>query len=197
VLRLTVTETPRLRLRELEAADVPFILELLTDADFRANVGDRGVNDLDSARRYIEESARASYQTHGFGLWLIERRADAHPLGLCGLLRRDSHPDIEIGFALLPHARRQGYAIEAARATLEVARTRFALRRLVAITAPANTRSIGVLERLAFRYKCMVEFTAGGESRLFVCEDLSVAAKTSRVSDRRPTYLKPESDGSG
>lgn len=165
---MTVTETPRLRLCELEAADAPFILELLTDPDFRANVGDRGVHDLDSARHYIEESAGASYRTLGFGLWRVERRTDARPLGLCGLLRRESHPDTELGFALLPQARGQGYALEAARATLEIAYTRFGLKRLVAITAPANTASIRLLEQLAFRYERMASFTAEGESRLYV-----------------------------
>jgi [ribosomal protein S5]-alanine N-acetyltransferase len=165
---LTVTETARLRLRELEAGDAPFILELLTDPDFRANVGDRGVHDLESARRYTAESAGASYRTHGFGLWLIERKADGRPLGLCGLLRRDSHPDTELGFALAAHARGQGYALEAAAATLRVARARFGLERLVAITAAANTASSRLLERLAFRFAGMVRFTADGESRLFV-----------------------------
>jgi [ribosomal protein S5]-alanine N-acetyltransferase len=164
----SVVETARLRLRELTAADAPFILELLTDPDFRANVGDRGVHDLDGARRYTEDSAGASYRTHGFGLWLIERRSDARALGLCGLLRRDSHPDTELGFALLPHARGQGYALEAAAATLEVARARFGLERLVAITAPANTASIRLLERLAFRYERTARFSADGESRLYV-----------------------------
>jgi [ribosomal protein S5]-alanine N-acetyltransferase len=164
----SIVETSRLRLRELTATDAPFILELLTDPDFRANVGDRGVRDLDSARRYTEHSAGASYRTHGFGLWLVERKSDGRSLGLCGLLRRDSHPDTELGFALLPHARGQGYALEAAAATLEVAQARFGLERLVAITAPANSASIRLLERLAFRYERTARFTADGESRLYV-----------------------------
>jgi [ribosomal protein S5]-alanine N-acetyltransferase len=180
---LTVTETARLRLRELEAADAPFILELLTDPDFRANIGDRGVHDLDSARRYAEDSAGASYRTHGFGLWLIERKTDARPLGLCGLLRRDCHPDTELGFALLPQARRQGYALEAARATLEVARLRFALERLVAITAPLNSASIRLLERLAFRYERMVRFTGDGESRLYVRRPLPNSSSLTKVRE--------------
>jgi [ribosomal protein S5]-alanine N-acetyltransferase len=169
---LTITETTRLRLRELEAADAPFILELLTDPDFRANVGERGVHDLDGARRYIAESAGASYRSCGFGLWLVECRADGRPLGLCGLLRRDTHPDTELGFALAAHARRRGYALEAAGAVLEVARVRFGLERLVAITAPANSASIRLLERLDFRYQRMVRFSGDGESRLFVRHSL-------------------------
>jgi [ribosomal protein S5]-alanine N-acetyltransferase len=182
-MRPTVTETPRLRLRELEAADAPFILELLTDPDFRANIGDRGVHDLESARRYAAESAGASYRTYGFGLWLIERRTDARPLGLCGLLRRDSHPDTELGFALLPHARRQGYALEAATATLEIAHTRFALKRLVALTAAANAASIRLLERLGFRHERTARFTADGESRLYARESLPDVPSLTKVRE--------------
>jgi [ribosomal protein S5]-alanine N-acetyltransferase len=180
---LTITETTRLRLRELEAADAPFILELLTDPDFRANVGDRGVHDLDSARRYTAQSAGASYRAYGFGLWLVERKADGRPLGLCGLLRRDTHPDTELGFALAAQARGQGYALEAASAVLEIARARFGLERLVAITAPANAASIRLLERLDFRYQRMVRFSADGESRLFVRQSLPDPISLTKVRE--------------
>ena len=76
-------------------------------------------HELEEARRYIAEGPGASYERFGFGLYLVERKADARALGLCGLLRRESHPDVEIGFALLPQARRQGYALEAATALFE------------------------------------------------------------------------------
>ena len=105
---MTVIETARLRLRQLHAGDAAFVVELLTDPDFLANVGDRGVSDLDSAGRYIAAGPIASYQRFGFGLYLMESKDTAAALGMCGLLRRDSHPDVEIGFALLPRARRRG-----------------------------------------------------------------------------------------
>lgn len=165
---MNVTETARLRLRRLVAEDAPFILQLLIDPDFLANVGDRGVRDLESARRYITEVPGASYRRFGFGLWLVELKVTAQPIGLCGLLRRDSHPDVEIGFALLPEARGQGYAFEAAAATVHVALNTLALTRLVAITAPGNAASIRLLERLGLKYERMVRFTPEGESRLFV-----------------------------
>ena len=154
-----VIEAPRLRLREMTVADAPFILEVLTDPDFVANVGDRGVHDVAAARSYISDKVLASYRAHGFGLYRVELRASAVALGICGLLRRDSHPDIEIGFAFLPRARGHGYALEAARATLEFARNVLALSRLVALTAPHNQRSIRVLERLGFRSERRVRFS--------------------------------------
>jgi [ribosomal protein S5]-alanine N-acetyltransferase len=165
-----VIETARLRLRQLHLGDAAFVLELLTDPDFLANVGDRGVTDLDSARRYIAEGPIASYQRFGFGLYLVESKDTAAALGMCGLLRRDSHPDIEIGFALLPRARRHGYTLEAARATLQWAVATLKLQRIVGLTAMDNVGSIHILELLGFKFARFAQLTAGGTSRLFVFE---------------------------
>jgi ribosomal-protein-alanine N-acetyltransferase len=168
---VTVIETARLSLRWVRAGDAAFVVELLTDPDFLANIGDRGVHDLESARRYIEEGPGASYRRFGFGLYVVELKETAAALGMCGLLRRDSHPDVEIGFALLPRARRQGYALEAARATMQFGTATLGLRRIVALTAPENTASIRILERLGLTFQRPVQFTPGGaESRLFVLE---------------------------
>jgi ribosomal-protein-alanine N-acetyltransferase len=165
---MTPYESARLSLREIREDDAAFILEVLTDPDFLANVGDRGVHDLASARRYVAESVRTSYRSHGFGLYLVERRADAAPLGICGLLRRDTHPDVEIGFAFLPRARGKGYALEAARATLEFARGTLALTRIAALAAPHNRRSIQLLERLGFRHERQLRFAADGPDLLLL-----------------------------
>jgi [ribosomal protein S5]-alanine N-acetyltransferase len=167
---VNVIETPRLRLRWLRHTDAAFILELLTDPQFRANVGDRGVHDLQSARRYIEEGPVASYHRFGFGLYAVELKDAGVTVGLCGLLRRDSHPDVEIGFAMLPSARRRGYTFEAAAATLEFAFNELGLKRIVAITAPHNGTSMHILQRLGMHPEGRVHFTADGESQLFGIE---------------------------
>lgn len=163
-----IIESARLRLREIHGEDAPLILELLTDPDFMANVGDRGVHDLPAAQRYITDNLRASYRSHGFGLYLVELRTSAAPLGICGLLRRDSHPDVEIGFAFLPHARGHGYALEAARATMDLARNTLGLTRVVALTAPHNRRSIRLLEHMGFRLERTARFAPEGPDRLLL-----------------------------
>ncbi|HEX3843190.1 MAG TPA: GNAT family N-acetyltransferase [Steroidobacteraceae bacterium] len=168
---MSVIETARLRLRKMGGEDACFILEVLTDPDFIANVGDRDVHDLPAARRYIADGPGGSYVKYGFGLYLVERLADGAPLGICGLLRRDSHPDVEIGFAFVPRARGQGYALEAARATLAFAQHTFGLTRIVALTAPDNRPSIRILESIGLRFERLVRFTPeAGERRLFVFE---------------------------
>ena len=170
-----LTETPRLRLRPLADADAPFILELLNDPDFLSNVGDRGVRNLQDARRYIEAGPAASHRRHGFGLCAVELKASAVVIGLCGLLRRDTHPDVEIGFALLPRFRHQGYALEAAQAALRLGTQVLGLGRIVAITSPGNSASIRILEALGLKFERLVRFSEdGSESRLFVLEDPGV-----------------------
>lgn len=173
---MIVARTPRLVLRELARADAPFMLTLLNDPGFLANVGDRGVRSLEQAADYITAGPLASYAAHGFGLYAVLVTGDAAPIGLCGLLRRDTHPDVEIGFALLPGGRGHGFALEAAEATMRLARERFGLRRVVAITAPENEASIGILSRLGLRFERMVRFSASGaESRFFVFDEAPTA----------------------
>jgi ribosomal-protein-alanine N-acetyltransferase len=165
---VNIAETVRLRLREMHEEDASFILEVLTDPQFVANVGDRGVHDVAAARRYITDGVLASYRSHGFGLYLVELRSNAAQLGICGLLRRDSHPDVEMGFAFMPRARGQGYALEAAQATLDFALHVLGLTRIVALTAPQNQRSIRILAHLGFRCERTVRLAADGPDWLLL-----------------------------
>jgi RimJ/RimL family protein N-acetyltransferase len=171
---LKIAETTRLRLRQLTLDDATLVLALLTDPDFIRNVGDRGVHSATDARRYIESGPLASYERYGFGLYLVELKSPAEGIGMCGLLRRDTHPDVEIGFGLLPRFRRQGYTLEAARAVVQLATGPLGLTRIVAIAAPFNLASIRILETLGLKYERRVNFAPdGSESSLFVLETLT------------------------
>ena len=151
-----VAETVRLRLSRLTPGDAPFILELLNDPDFLRFIGDRGVRNPDDAVAYIQNGPAASYQRHGFGLYLVTVRESAVPAGICGLLRRDTLDDADIGFAFLPAFRGQGYALEAAAAVMRHAERDFGLARVVAIVSPGNQASRRLLERLGFRFERLI-----------------------------------------
>lgn len=146
----------RLELRHMTVADAAFIRTLLNDPDYIRHIGDRGVRTQGAAARYIEEIALASYARYGFGLYLVVRRDDGAPLGMAGLVRREGFGEVEIGYALLPQFRGQGYAFEAARAALDLGRNRFGLARIIATCAPDNAESIKVLQRLGFEFERMV-----------------------------------------
>lgn len=150
---LGVLETPRLKLRRLTGEDAAFILTLVNEPSWLLHIGDKHVRTLDDARRYIADGPMAMYARHGFGLYLVERRADAAPLGICGLLKRDTLDDADIGFAFLPAYWGRGYAREAVVATLAQAREAFGLARVAAIASPGNTSSIRLLESVGFVFE--------------------------------------------
>ena len=161
-------ETGRLRLRRLDADDAPFILRLVNEPSWLRFIGDRGVRDLDGARRYIANGPQRMYADRGFGLFLVERRSDAQPLGLCGLIKRDTLPDADIGFAFLPEHWSQGYAREAAEATLRYAREQHRLPRVIAITSLDNVASGRLLERIGLQPEGILRLAGSTEDvRLF------------------------------
>lgn len=167
-----VLETARLHLRELTVGDAPFVLRLLNDPSFLRYIGDRGVRDLDDARRYIVKGMIDSYERHGFGLWLVEtREALAVPIGLCGLVSREGLDAPDIGFALLPEWWALGLAHEAATAVMDHARRVVGLDHVLAIANPENASSVRLLQKLGFRYDRMVQVPGDpGPVALFRCE---------------------------
>jgi RimJ/RimL family protein N-acetyltransferase len=149
-------ETARLKVRRLDFDDAPFLVGLLNQPSFLANIGDRGVRNVDDALRYLREGPLASYERHGFGLWHVSRRADDTAMGMCGLLKRDILPDVDLGYAFLPQFWGHGYAFEAAEATLRQAGEKFGLSRVIGVVSAGNAASIRVLEKLGMRFERMI-----------------------------------------
>jgi RimJ/RimL family protein N-acetyltransferase len=161
-------ETERLRLRRLTLDDAPFILRLVNEPAWLQFIGDKGVRNLDEARRYLRKGPLELYARFGFGPLAVEFKTDATPIGVCGLLKRETLPDADIGFAFFPHYWGQGYAFEAATAVLADARQRLGLKRILALTAPANVASIRLLGRLGLKDEGMVRGVPDApESKLF------------------------------
>jgi ribosomal-protein-alanine N-acetyltransferase len=151
-----VLETEHLILRWLSAEDAAFILELVNDPAWLRFIGDRGVRTLEDARGYILNGPVAMYHRVGWGLYLVELKQSATPIGICGLIERVGLEDIDIGFAFLPAFCGQGYAYESASAMMTYAQDTVGLNRVVAITAPDNQRSITLLTKLGLSFEDML-----------------------------------------
>lgn len=161
-------QTKRLYLRQLTIADAPFILRLLNEPSFLHFIGDRGVRTVADAQTYITEGPLASYAQFGFGLYLVTLRDGGASMGLCGLLRRETLEDVDIGFAYLPEYWGKGVATEAAAAVLDYGRHALRITRIVGITAPDNEGSARVLQKLGLTYQRLIRLTPDGpESKLF------------------------------
>ena len=169
---MVIVETPRLRLRELAPGDAAFVLELVNEPAWLRFSGDRNVHSLEDARAYIARGPVASYAKHGYGLWAVEVNASGELAGICGLVRRESLPHADLGFAFLARHRGRGYARESAAAVVELARERFHLPRLLAITDPQNTASQAVLERVGFHFERSFQFIESGEQLAMYAREL-------------------------
>ncbi|MEM8601922.1 MAG: GNAT family N-acetyltransferase [Bacteroidota bacterium] len=162
---MVVLTTERLTLRHLTEADAPFLLRLLNEPSFLRFIGDRGVRTEADAQDYLRTGLWARYADLGHGLYAVERQTDGVPLGICGLLKRDTLDAPDLGFALVQEYWGQGYAHEAARAILDNEVPTLGLGRVLAITVPDNVASIALLERLGFRFEATLEEDSGALQR--------------------------------
>jgi [ribosomal protein S5]-alanine N-acetyltransferase len=153
---MDIKETDRLNIRELVPSDSAFIQELLNEPGFLTNIGDRNVRNLPDAARYILNGPALSYENNGFGLWHVELKETKEAIGICGLIKRDSLEDIDIGFAFLERFWGKGFAVESALACVDFARDVVKTKRLVAITIPSNSGSIRVLEKIGLKFEKMI-----------------------------------------
>ncbi len=156
---MKVLETDRLVLRKLTLEDAPFILQLVNEPSWIQFIGDRGVRNLEDARNYMLKGPMSMYEQVGFGLYLVELKEGGVPMGMCGLIKRDNLPDVDIGFAFLPRFWGQGYAYEAASAVMAYGRNALGLKRIVAITDPDNHSSIKLLERLGLKFEQFIQLS--------------------------------------
>jgi RimJ/RimL family protein N-acetyltransferase len=160
-----VLVTRRLALLKADDSHEEFIHRLLNDPSWIENIGDKQIATLADARDYIHDALQHSYDTFGHGLFVVSLKPGMIPIGLCGLINREFLDEVDLGFAFLPGHCGQGYATEAAGATLNYARTELGLLSVVAITLPSNHLCIRLLEKLGFQRQGMVQ-TGDGADRL-------------------------------
>lgn len=141
--------TERLLLREWRDDDL---------APFAAMNADPRVMEHFPALLSREESdesvgrARAHFERHGFGMWVVEVPGEVPFAGFVGLqhVSFQAHftPAVEIGWRLAVSVWGRGYATEAARAALAMGFEQLGLAQIVALTVSGNKRSRRVMEKL-------------------------------------------------
>jgi ribosomal-protein-alanine N-acetyltransferase len=145
--------TARLRFRHIAESDAEFIFELYSTESFKRFIADKNFQVAEDARKFIVNSLVGMYQTPGLGLTLVERRVDSSPIGICGLIKRDSLDAVDLGFGLLPASEGLGYGYEAARVFVNFAKRELGLPRIVAITTSDNVSCIKLLDKLDFLFE--------------------------------------------
>ena len=146
-----ITETERLRLRTWDESDRLRFYEIMnTPAVMRWLGGQQSIEEWTAGYQRL-----LGYQRDfGFTFWVVERKEDEEILGFCGLKRANAPGadaiagEVEIGWRLREDAWGQGYAKEAAAASLDFAFDKADASRVVAVTAAGNVPSQGLMIRL-------------------------------------------------
>jgi len=139
--------TARLRLREPRLDDFEAFAANAADPRARAYVGGP-LSRRDAWRRFL--SIAGTWVVQGHGWWTIEEHEHG-AVGSVGVFRRETGPELEIGWNVLRPFWGRGYASEAAKAALDYALNDLQASRVIAIVAPDNVRSHAVAQRIGMR----------------------------------------------
>ncbi|MFC6040946.1 GNAT family N-acetyltransferase [Paenisporosarcina macmurdoensis] len=165
---MKIIETERLVLRHMKTEDAKFMLELLNEPAWIKYIGDRGIRTIDEAIKYIEDGPMTMYEEKGIGLYLVELKESETPIGICGLIQRDFLKDVDLGFAIHSKYWGNGYACEAAQATLIYGNEVLGFQRIAGFTSLDNEKSAKLLLKLGMIEEDKIKFASTQEEvRLF------------------------------
>ena len=155
-----ILATPRLRLRTADLDDADFYLALVNDPGFLEHIGDRGIRTRDDAVQALLDGPIAMQAMRGHSLYVVELKDGGAPIGMCGLIKRETLDGVDIGYAYLAPYCGRGYAYEAGMAVLALAPA-LGLKRVLAITSPNNLASNGLLRKMGMRFERFVHLVPG------------------------------------
>ncbi|GHG62810.1 GNAT family N-acetyltransferase [Streptomyces griseocarneus] len=148
---MTEIHTPRLLLRRWHDDDLAPLADINADPRVMQWIGDGSTLDLDQTAEAIERWEE-EWDDEGFGIFAVELLASGELAGLVGLTVPTYLPEVlpavEICWRLGQSFWGQGYASEAAQATLEFALQDRGLDRVIAIDRMGNEASENVIRKL-------------------------------------------------
>lgn len=139
--------TERLLMRGWRDTDLDAWAAIAADHETMRWVGEEKPLDRDEAWRQIAYVV-GHWELRGFGLWAVEELDSGDLVGRIGVHRPEGWPGLEVGWLVARRRWGRGYAIEAARASLEWARDELGAEHLISLIADDNSRSERVAKKL-------------------------------------------------
>jgi RimJ/RimL family protein N-acetyltransferase len=141
-------ETPRLRLRPLEASDAQPFMEIHQDPDvIKYVLQGAAPGGITVAWRNIAMMI-GHWHLRGYGPWAVTEKATGDVIGRVGLWNPEGWPGIELGWIVRRSHWNNGFATEAARAALEWSWDNVDTDHIISVIQPDNARSIRVAEKI-------------------------------------------------
>ena len=156
----TVLHTDRLLLRDWTEADRDAFAEMSRDPAVMEHLFPGPLSKQESDA--VVDRIQAQFRLRGFGFWAIEIPSITPFAGLVGLavprFEAPFTPCVEVGWRLARTHWGQGYATEGAAAAMAYGFRDLRLQEIVAMTVPANVRSLRVMERLGMTRNARDDF---------------------------------------
>jgi RimJ/RimL family protein N-acetyltransferase len=148
---LIVIETQRLILRLFTPDDAQLIYDLNQDPEVTRYTLD-STPDLDHAQKILEKTILPQYALYNHGRWAVHTKPHLEFIGWCGLKYRDELNEIDLGYRFKRSSWGNGYATEAAFATIQYGFEKLRLKRITGRALPRNIASWKVLEKCGMKY---------------------------------------------
>jgi [ribosomal protein S5]-alanine N-acetyltransferase len=139
-----IIETDRLLLRTFVEDDASLLYELNSDPAVTVYTLDL-LTDLEQAKRVINEVIIPQYALYNHGRWAVHLKDGLQFIGWCGLKYVAERNEVDLGYRFIKKFWGEGYATEAALASLEYGFDKLRLRQIVGRALPGNLASINVL----------------------------------------------------
>ncbi|GAA4895509.1 GNAT family N-acetyltransferase [Flaviramulus aquimarinus] len=170
---MIIAETDRLLISKFNTKDAPFFLELANAPNSKKYIGDKNLKSVEDAKQYLTNKTIKSYKDFDFGFYKLELKEENNkPIGTCGLAKREELEFADIGFAFLPQYEGKGFGYEASIEILKLAKNRFKLSKITAITVPYNKNSIKLLGKLGLTFEKKVKPFEDDEELLLFTKNL-------------------------
>jgi RimJ/RimL family protein N-acetyltransferase len=140
-----IIETERLILRGWREEDYQPFAAMMADPETARFIG--GVQSANDAWRTMA-TIIGHWQLRGYGFWVVERKSDKTFLGRIGLWQPEGWPGMEVGWGLARGHWGNGYATEAAKASLDYGFHNYKVAKLISTIHPENIPSQRVAKRL-------------------------------------------------
>jgi len=151
-----ILETPRLILREMNAADAADLWILESDPEVHRYLGNEPVQNKEGIKKIIE-SAQRQYKENGIGRWAAIEKGSGNFIGWTGLKfvinETNNHLNFyDLGYRFIRKYWGKGYASETAIASLEYGFNSLQLKEIYAMADIGNVASNRILTKSGLKF---------------------------------------------
>jgi RimJ/RimL family protein N-acetyltransferase len=170
---MAITTTNRLIISKITLKDALFFVELMNTPSWLKYIGDRNIKTIENAKNHLKNGILKSYKESGYGFYKVTQKSEPEKaIGIVGLIKRKELEHTDIGFGFLPDYEGKGYAYEASVAIMDLAKNKFKLNKVLAITHPDNKRSVHLLKKLGLSFQKGIKPFDDNEELLLFVKDL-------------------------